>query len=247
MDASAAVGGGRKELNSRLQQELTEYLLSFTTAERQDRINTVLDQRTGYLTVVLEDIYQPHNASAVLRSCDGFGINDVHVIQNRNRFSPNSEVDMGTSRWLNIEYNSPENGVSSCTASVLTRLKQRGYRIVATTPHTDDTDLEEFDLSKGPAAIVLGTELEGISDEVRGCADEYLKIPMYGFVESFNISVACALILHHLSWKLRTSDIGWKLGSRERADSLLSWLRKTVKNADALEMRFFSENGRSSE
>ncbi|MDC7226884.1 MAG: RNA methyltransferase [Spirochaetales bacterium] len=220
--------------------ELMEHLQSFTTENRKSRMMKVLEQRTRYITVVLEDIFQPHNASAVLRSCDGFGIQDVHIIENKNRFSPNKDVDMGTSQWLSINRNSPANS-GSCTSECLERLKKDGYRIVATTPHTNDTDLEDFDLNTGKTAIVLGTELEGISREVEESADEFLKIPMHGFVESFNISVACALILHHLSWKLRSSDIGWQLSEEEKAEIQLEWLRKTVNNADSIETRFKSE------
>ena len=219
------------------ESRLTEYLSSFATEKRLERINGVLDQRTDYITVVLEDIFQPHNASAVLRSCDGFGIQNVHIIENRNHFKPNREVDMGTSQWLSINRSTAPKG-KRLTKQTLNALKADGYRIVATTPHTDDVDLEAFDLSAGKTAIVLGTELEGISEDVYECADEYLKIPMFGFVESFNISVACAMILHHLSWKLRSSDIDWKLSDDRRAEILLSWLRGTIKSADSLEQRF---------
>ena len=220
--------------------QLTKHLLSFTTDNRGNRMNSVLRQRTRYISVVLEDIFQPHNASAVLRSCDGFGIQDVHIIENRNSFSPNREVDMGTSQWLSLSRYRPGNG-ESCTRETLFNLKKQGYRIIATTPHTNDTDLEDFDLAPGKIAVVLGTELEGISPDVEACADEFLKIPMHGFVESFNISVACALVLHHLSWKLRNSDIDWRLSEEEQQQIMLNWLRKTVTNAGAIEERFKSE------
>lgn len=219
------------------ESKLIEYLSSFATENRMKRIHSVLGQRTDYISVVLEDIFQPHNASAVLRSCDGFGIQNVHIIENRNQFKPNKEVDMGTSQWLSISRSTAKKGERT-TKQTLNNLKNDGYRIVATTPHTDDTDLEDFDLSAGKVAIVLGTELEGISDDVMECADEFLKIPMHGFVESFNISVACALILHHLSWKLRESSIDWKIGTEAQQELLLDWLRGTVNNADALEERF---------
>ena len=228
-------------MNTGYEAGLTDYLLSFTTANRRERMNSVLNLRTRYLTVVLEDIFQPHNASAVLRSCDGFGIQDVHVIENQNRFSPNKEVDMGTSQWLSIFRSSPSIKGGNCTEDTLLKLKSKGYRIIATTPHSDDTNLEEFDLGRGKAAIVFGTELDGLSDTAMSCADEYLKIPMHGFVESFNISVACALVLHHLSWKLRASEFSWKLSEGEKKDILLSWLRKTVNQAEAIENRFRSE------
>jgi len=217
--------------------KLIEYLSSFATENRMKRIHSVMEQRTDYIAVVLEDIFQPHNASAVLRSCDGFGIQNVHIIENRNQFKPNKEVDMGTSQWLSLSRSTAANG-SRVTKETLGRLKKDGYRIVATTPHTDDINLEDFDLSAGKTAIVLGTELEGISDDVMDCADEFLKIPMHGFVESFNISVACALILHHLSWKLRQSSLDWRLSSERQQEILLDWLRGTVNNAEALEKRF---------
>lgn len=219
------------------ESKLIEYLSSFATENRMKRIHSVLEQRTDYISVVLEDIFQPHNASAVLRSCDGFGIQNVHIIENRNQFKPNKEVDMGTSQWLSLSRHTAKNG-DGVTKQTLMDLKKDGYRIVATTPHTNDTDLEDFDLYAGKMALVLGTELEGISDDVMDCADEFLKIPMHGFVESFNISVACALILHHLSWKLRQSSIDWRLSSEKQQEILLEWLRGTVNNAQALEERF---------
>ena len=219
------------------ESRLIEYLSSFATEKRMDRIHTVLEERTDYISVVLEDIFQPHNASAVLRSCDGFGIQNVNIIENRNRFRPNKEVDMGTSQWLSLSRTTAKDG-ENMTKQTLMNLKKDGYRIVATTPHTNDVDLEDFDLRPGKVAIVLGTELEGISDDVMECADEFLKIPMYGFVESFNISVACAMILHHLSWKLRQSSIDWRLPAERQQEILLEWLRNTVNNAEALEQRF---------
>ncbi|MBI9106700.1 MAG: RNA methyltransferase [Spirochaetales bacterium] len=219
------------------ESRLIEYLSSFATENRMKRMHSVMEQRTDYITVVLEDIFQPHNASAVLRSCDGFGIQNVHIIENRNQFRPNKDVDMGTSQWLSLSRSTAEAG-ARVTKQTLNRLKEDGYRIVATTPHSDDTNLEDFDLTSGKTAIVLGTELEGISDDVTECADEYLKIPMHGFVESFNISVACALILHHLSWKLRQSELDWRLSSERQQEILLSWLRGTVNNSEALEKRF---------
>ncbi len=223
------------------EKKLTEHLSEFTTEQRFEKINRVLNLRTRYMTVVLEDIFQPHNASAVLRSCDGFGVQDVHIIENRNTFAPTKTVDMGTAQWLSINKYRAEKGTSS-TIQTLRKLKSDGYRIVATTPHTNDVNLEDFDLEKGKFAVVLGTELEGITDDVINEADEFLKIPMFGFVESFNISVACALILHHLSWKLRDSEIDWKLTEDERSEVLLSWLRGTVKNAKAIEKRFADIN-----
>lgn len=219
---------------------LLDYLTSFLTENRKKRIDEVLTRRTRYLTVVLEDLFQPHNASAVLRSCDGFGIQDVHIIENRNQFKPNKEIDMGTAQWLNIQKYRPDGNNSSCTKETLKGLKDRGYKIIATTPHTNNIELENIKLEEGRLAIVFGTELEGITQDVIDIADEFVKIPMYGFVESFNISVACAISLHHLSWRLRNSDINWQLSEKEREEIKLEWLRKTVKNANELEKHYYN-------
>jgi len=206
------------------------------TGHRLEKMEKVLAMRTKYLTVVLENIYQPHNASAVLRSCDGFGIQNVHIIENSNVYRENPGVSLGTSQWLTLNKyrNNSQNSLNAINA-----LKKDGYRIVATTPHRNDKNLEDFDLTKGKIALFFGTEMHGLSDIVLENADEYMKIPMYGFVESFNISVSCALSLHNLSHRLRQSDIKWELTNEEKEEVLLEWMRNTVKNAASLEEEFY--------
>lgn len=219
-------------------QELINHLSQFATEERITRFNEILQYRTKYLTVVLEDIYQPHNASAVLRTSDCFGVQDVHIIENRNKYKVNPDVALGSSKWLNmIKHNKTKNN----TLETINTLKKDGYRIVATTPHTNDVNLEEFDLSKGKVAIFLGTELQGLSDIVLDNADEYLKIPMYGFTESFNISVSASIIMHHLSHKLRNSDINWRLSEDEKNTLKLHWLRSSIKSSKQIEKEFLAK------
>jgi len=215
---------------------LIDFLGGFVTPRRYSRIMEVLDQRTDYITVVLEDIYQPHNASAVLRSCDAFGIQDVHIIENRNRYRINPGVALGSSQWLTLNrYNEGE----ANSRDALDKLRENGYRIVATMPYDTDVNLEDFDLEKGKTALFFGTELNGLSREVLDAADEFMKIPMYGFVESFNISVSCAVSLHHLTHTLRKSGIPWQLDDTRREDILLQWLRVSVKNSEKYEKAFF--------
>jgi len=217
---------------------LIKYLSSVITEERFSQIQNVLQNRTRYLTVVLEDIYQSQNASAVLRTCDCFGIQDVHIIENKNEYNINPDVVQGASKWLDLNhYNKKENN----TLDAIKKLKADGYRIVATTPHTNDVNLEKFNISAGKTALVFGTELTGISETVRENADEFLKIPMYGFTESFNISVSAAIILHHLIFKLNETDIDWKLSPEEAEDTLLKWLRITVKKSELLEKRYYRD------
>ena len=217
-------------------KELITHLSSFITDDRWSRFQRVIEERTQYITVVLENIYQPLNASAVLRSADCFGIQDVHVIENHNNFTPDREVAMGSSRWLNIKrYNKEENNTIKC----IEKLKKEGYRIVATTPHTKDSNLQDFDLTKGKTALVFGTEMEGITDIALQEADEYLKIPMYGFTESFNLSVAVAVCLQHLSHQLRKENINWQLDEAAKEETLLNWLRYSIDRSEIVEEDFW--------
>jgi tRNA (guanosine-2'-O-)-methyltransferase len=170
---------------------LADYLSRFVTPDRLERFGEVLAERTRYITVAVEDIYQPHNASAVLRTCDAFGIQDVHIIENRNIYRLNPSVELGTAQWLTLHrHRGPENN----TEAAINHLRSTGYRIVATSPHARQQELEALDLNAGPVAVLFGTEKEGLSETALSLADEYVAIPMYGFVESFNISVSAALV-----------------------------------------------------
>ena len=206
--------------------------------ERWQLMNKIIADRTKYLTVVLEDIYQPHNASAVLRTCDCFGIQEVHIIENKNQYQVNPDVALGASKWLNLQkYNAEENNTLACINS----LKTNGYRIVATTPHTNDVELDIFDLKKGKIAILFGSEQPGLSKLALDNADEFLKIPMLGFTESFNISVSASIILHHLRLKLNQSDINWKLTSKEKDEIVLDWLKQSIKRSDIIEKEYLKK------
>lgn len=222
-----------------MQNGLLEYLSTFLTPVRLALFNQILEKRTDYITVVLEDIYQSQNASAVLRTCDCFGIQNIHIIENRNSFNINKEVALGASKWLTIQkYNRTNNN----SLEAIQTLKKKGYRIVATTPHKGDKSLPDFDLAKGRTALVFGSELPGISEIIMNEADEFLKIPMHGFTESFNISVSAAIILHQLTSKLREqTDLSWNLQENEKNEIKLQWIKNTIKRSDLLEERFWSE------
>lgn len=214
---------------------LIKHLTSCISDERKALFEDIISKRTKYLCVVLENIYQPLNASAVLRSCDCFGIQDVHVIENYNEFNPDKEVAMGSSNWLSINrYDNKENNTKSC----IDKLKKQGYRIVATSPHVEGNTLENFDLSKGKTALFFGTELEGLSDTVLQEADEYLRIPMYGFTESFNLSVSAAICLYEMRKKLQNEDIKWQMNKEEKNQVLLDWLRYSIDRSEIVEEDF---------
>ncbi|MCA0131947.1 TrmH family RNA methyltransferase [Winogradskyella alexanderae] len=213
--------------------KLLEYLESYLTEHRRNRFAQVLAQRTKYFTVATEDVYQLHNTSAVIRSCDVFGIQEVNIIEEINTKRIDREIAMGAQKWVDLNrYNT----VNQCILD----LKTKGYQIVATTPHTEDCDLIDFDISK-KSCFFFGRETEGLSQKVLDEADCFLKIPMFGFTESLNISVSAAIILQHVTSKLRNSDISWQLTEEERIEKRFDWIRKTIKNYDAIVERFQSE------
>jgi tRNA (guanosine-2'-O-)-methyltransferase len=218
-----------------MKEKLIRHLEQFITERRSLLINRVLSQRTRYITVVLEDIFQSHNASAVLRSCDCFGIQDVHIIENRNTYLVNPDVALGSDKWLTLyTYSRDRNN----TRDALAELKKKGYRIVTASPHANGSTPEEFDLHKGKTALVFGTELEGLTADAAAMSDESLTIPMVGFTESLNISVTVAIILHQLTEKLRKSDIPWQLSATENMQVKLQWLKNSIRGSGAIEKSF---------
>jgi tRNA (guanosine-2'-O-)-methyltransferase len=221
-------------------EKLVRYISQFVADERLDLFMQVLEKRTRYITVVLEDIFQTQNASAVLRTCDCFGLQDIHIIENQNRFKVNARVTHGSAKWVNLHrYKSLQNN----TPDALVALKAQGYRIVATIPDAKAVSLDNFNLEKGKTALVFGSEKPGISAQVESLADEFLTIPMVGFTESLNISVSAATILYQLTSRLRKSDIEWQLTPDERNDVLHNWMRRHIKRCDLIEKRFREEQG----
>ncbi len=214
----------------------TEYLKQYITISRQERIEEVLSKRTRFLSVVLEDIYQPHNASAVVRNCDCFGVQDLHIIENSNRFEVNEQVTQGSSKWVDIyNYSEQEQNTEAC----LVNLKQQGYQIVATSPKINPSseNIAMFQFTS-KVALVFGTEYTGISQEVCELADRFVYLPMLGFTESFNLSVSVALCLQVLIHKLHASELHWQLFEHEKEALRLDWYKKSVRNAEILEKNY---------
>ena len=224
-------------MDLKTKEALLDHLLEFITEKRNSLFDEVLSNRTRHITVILEDIYQPQNASAVLRTCDLTGIQDIHIIENKNKYDVNPDVAVGSSKWLNlIKYNAePEN-----TAKAIHSLKKEGYRIIATTPHKKDQSLDEIPLD-GKMAFLFGTELNGLSDAAIELADEFVRIPMYGFTESYNISVSAALLLFTLTQKLRKSEIMWHLTDEEKIKIKLDWARNTIRRSEVFERQFLKK------
>lgn len=202
-----------------IQREI-DYLNSLVTDNKRKKIEEVLAYRTRYITIALENILQPHNASAVIRSCDIFGVQDIHVIEEYEPFIPQNTIAKGATKWVDL-YRYPT------TARCITALKARGYRIVATTPHERGYALPALPLDQ-KMVLLFGTEGTGLSDEALAAADDFVTIPMFGFTESFNISVSVSLCLYHILNVVHQSQLPWRLPLQERQDLQLQWLKKVL-------------------
>lgn len=209
------------------------YLEGFLTDNRKERFLKVLETRTNHFTVAMEDVFQLHNTSAVMRSCEVFGIQQLNVVEEKFGKRIDKEIAMGAQKWVDVNR---FESISDCLDSV----KAKGYRIIATTPHQDDCLLADFDITE-PAALFFGTERDGLSPEVIERADGFLKIPMVGFTESLNISVSAAIIIQDLTERLRKTDLNWRLTEAEILEKRLDWARNSIKDIKRIEARYFGE------
>ena len=220
-----------------LWKQFTDYLSPFITKHKKNLIEEILNKRTRFVTLALEDIYQTQNASAIVRTCDCLSIQNVHIIENRNKYGLNPNVELGSSQWVNlIRHNQGGNNSSNC----LKKLKSEGYKIVGTALHENSQNLPDFNLRE-PVALVFGTELEGLSEEALLECDQLLRIPMYGFTESYNISVSASIILYHLIQLLYSSDLNWKLTEKEKDELRIKWYKNIVKQPDKMEADFLKK------
>lgn len=219
-------------------KKLLNYLENNLTDKRKALFKKVIDKRTNHFTVVLEDICQPHNASAVLRTCDIFGVQNVHIVENKYINRVSKYVAKGSQKWISTtRYKEDQNNTKTC----FNALRKEGYQIIATSPHNNSCSLQDFDIHK-KTAFVFGEETSGISDYVKENADGFLKIPMVGFTESLNISVAAAIILQDVSTKLRKSTLDWQLTKEEKEVLYLNWIKESIKNVAKIEADFYKNN-----
>lgn len=218
-------------------QDLLDYLYNFLSENKMNLFDKIIADRTKYVTVALENIFQPQNASAVLRTADVFGIQDVHVIENDNEYNVNPRVVHGASKWINLhKYNEEENNTLTC----INKLKSDGYKVYGTTPHTDDCLIQDIPLDD-KVALVFGTEMTGLSDIAMENVDGFVKIPMYGFTESLNISVSASICLYELKKRLKQSDINWQLSEDDKLDQLLVWAKKVIKDGTLIEKQYLEK------
>jgi len=212
------------------ESEYLTYLEDFITENRKEKFLKVLAQRTNHFTIAIEDVFQLHNTSAVMRSCEVFGIQNLHVVEEKYGKSIDKEIAMGAQKWVDVNrYNS--------NLECVRALKEKGYQVIATTPHENDCLLDDFDISK-PSAIFFGTERDGLSEEVMAEADGFLKIPMAGFTESLNISVSAAIIIQNIMSRLRKTDLEWQLSEEEMILRRLDWTKSSIKDIKRIEQRY---------
>ncbi|OAB78882.1 TrmH family RNA methyltransferase [Cochleicola gelatinilyticus] len=216
-----------------MDEALLAHLQTFLTDRRRKLFKEILEKRTRHFTVATEDVYQLHNTSAVMRSCEVFGIQDIHVVEESVGKQIDKEIAMGAQKWVNLHrYDSVQDSINS--------LRDQGYKIIATTPHTNATLLHDFDVSH-KSAFFFGKERDGLSDIVMEQADGFLKIPMYGFTESLNLSVSAAITLQSVVTKLKQTEIPWQLSETEKKELELDWTKKTIKSIDEIIERYYEQ------
>ncbi|MEM7036863.1 MAG: RNA methyltransferase, partial [Bacteroidota bacterium] len=194
-----------------------------------------LAQRTRYIVLGMENIYQSHNASACYRTCEILGIQEVHVIENASKWKNSRRISSGAHNWIDIHQHALHD---DNTDEALLALKARGYRLLATAPDPNARPLFDVDIHEGPFVLLVGSETSGLSPRARALADDCVSLPMYGFTESYNVSVATALALSHLRRALQHSDLPWQLSEAEAVDLRIKWLRHSIRASERLEKRF---------
>ena len=216
-------------------RERLDYLTKFITDERREVLQRTVDSRTHYMRILTENMFHPQNASAIMRHCEAFGIQQIHTVEDRCKFDPSVNIVRGTQKWVDVEHH-------DTTAEALTALKAEGYRIVATTPHRCSATPETFDVTKGKFALVFGTEHAGISDEVIAAADDFLMIPMCGMVESLNVSASAAILIYMLSERIRQTVDDWQLSEEQKLKLLTRWTMSSVRDYERI-LRRAEEDG----
>ncbi|MAJ36470.1 MAG: rRNA methyltransferase [Flavobacteriaceae bacterium] len=217
-----------------MNKDLFQFLQGFVSSERLLRFEQILALRTRHLCVAVEDVYQLHNTSAILRSCDSFGIQDVHVLEHRFNDRLDTQIAMGADKWLSVYKH-------ESTKDCITHLKARGYKIVATVPDDNVQSFHQMEFDH-KSALFFGTEKSGLSDDVLKQSDEFITIPTFGFTKSLNISVSAAIILQLLTEKLRSIELKWGLRDDEKQTIREEWIKKSIKNVDQITERFLSNS-----
>ncbi|MCU7618933.1 RNA methyltransferase [Chryseobacterium sp. PBS4-4] len=211
-----------------------EYLKQFLTEERLRKIEHFAPESSDFVLPVLEDVYQFRNAAAIVRSVEACGFHKVVALQEENNFEPNLKVTKGADTWVEVE-KLPRNMES------FQKIKDKGYKIVVVSLENNAKMLPDYEITE-PIALVFGTEMEGVSQEILDFADETLAIPMYGFTRSFNVSVAASLCMYELKQKLMKSDIDYKLSEEKLLKMKIRWAVNSVKSGKQILEKYQKDN-----
>jgi len=157
------------------------------TPERFHKLETILQRRQLDLTVLMDNVHKPHNLSAIMRTCDAVGIHNMHAVTRERFIKTVKDVTQGTGKWVNVQIHPDLN-------DAVTHIKANKMQVLAAHLSNTATDFRKIDYTQ-PTAVMLGTELHGVSDEGLEMADQHVVIPMLGMIDSLNVSVAAAMIL----------------------------------------------------
>lgn len=215
-------------------QQIYDYLKNFLTDERLSKIEHFAPESSDFILPVIEDIYQFRNAAAIVRSVEACGFHKVVALQEDNTFEPNLRVTKGADTWVEVE-RLPRNMES------FQHIKDRGYKMVAVSLEKNAKFLPEYEITE-PIALVFGTEMQGVTEEILDFADETLAIPMYGFTRSFNVSVAASICMYELKQKLIKSNIDYKLNEEKLLQMKIRWAVNSIKSGQQIYDRFLKEN-----
>jgi tRNA (guanosine-2'-O-)-methyltransferase len=211
-----------------------EYLKQFLTDERLRKIEHFAPESSDFVLPVLEDVYQFRNAAAIVRSVEACGFHKVVALQEENNFEPNLKVTKGADTWVEVE-KLPRNIES------FQKIKDKGYKIVVVSLENNAKMLPDYEITE-PIALVFGTEMEGVSQEILDFADETLAIPMYGFTRSFNVSVAASLCMYELKQKLMKSGIDYKLNDEKLLRMKIRWAVNSIKSGEQILAKYQKDN-----
>ncbi|MBL1142040.1 MAG: RNA methyltransferase [Proteobacteria bacterium] len=224
-------------MNTEQRSNLISRLSDIINDDRVERLQEVLNQRTRYLTIVLDDIYQPQNSSAIMRTSECIGIQTINIIEDRNEHKTNRDVVKGSSKWIDLNLYECEDGRIEC----IKNLKQQNYKIAAMTLNQESIPLEELPVNE-KLALCFGSEDTGLHRAQEHKADYKVQIPITGFTQSYNVSVSAGISLYYLINKIKETNQNWQLTKDEKEKLLIEWLSKSTPTGRILLDKYKTES-----
>ncbi len=222
-----------QSLSLKQKKELFLHLSKHLSETKLPLFEQVWSNRNSALRLVLENIYQPLNASAILRTADALGVHWIDVVENEHPWTINRKIAKGALDWLKIEKHQE-------VTAVLNLAKLQGFEIAVTDFSPEAISIYEY-VPTRPVALVMGTELSGISKKVKEMADVSLVIPMTGFSKSLNVSVAAGIAISHLTLPTQSLSSQFPFQEEEKYDAFIQWARHSIYWSDALVKEFMEE------